>query len=62
MFSHALQSGQLAPLVNQFGLGEDAVLAAASADMEAFVKVRFGRDKKVIKKTLMPYSLQYCFC
>lgn len=40
MFSHALQSGQLGPLVKQFNLGEDAVLAAASADMEAFVKVR----------------------
>ena len=40
MFSHALQSGQLGPLVKQFGLGDDAVLAAAAADMEAFVKVR----------------------
>lgn len=39
LFSSALQSGQLGPLINQFGLGEDAVLAAASCDMEAFIKV-----------------------
>ena len=39
VFSHALQSGQLGPLINQFGLGEEAVLAASSCDMEGFVKV-----------------------
>ncbi|XP_042876760.1 proteasomal ubiquitin receptor ADRM1-like isoform X1 [Penaeus japonicus] len=44
LFSSALQSGQLGPLINQFGLGEDAVLAAASCDMEAFIKA-LGKKK-----------------
>ncbi|XP_069181785.1 proteasomal ubiquitin receptor ADRM1-like [Procambarus clarkii] len=44
LFSSALQSGQLGPLINQFGLGEDAVLAASSCDMEAFIKV-LGKKK-----------------
>jgi len=38
LFSHALGTGQLGPLVAQFGLGDAAVAAANSADMEAFVK------------------------
>merc|ERR1711994_364607 len=38
MFSIALQSGQLAPLVREFGLGEKAVEAATAGDMAAFVK------------------------
>lgn len=38
MFSVALQSGQLTPLVREFGLGEDAELAATQGDMAAFVK------------------------
>jgi len=38
MFSVALQSGQLAPLVREFGLGEDAEAAATQGDMAAFVK------------------------
>ncbi|KAK7502964.1 hypothetical protein BaRGS_00005913 [Batillaria attramentaria] len=37
-FSAALQSGQIGPLMNQFGLGEDVANAAAQGDMEAFVK------------------------
>ncbi|XP_064080426.1 proteasomal ubiquitin receptor ADRM1-B-like isoform X2 [Macrobrachium nipponense] len=44
LFSSALQSGQLGPLINQFGLGEDAVLAASSCDMEAFIKA-LGKKK-----------------
>ena len=38
MFSMALSSGQLGPLVREFGLGEDAAEAAAKGDMGAFVK------------------------
>lgn len=45
LFSSALQSGQLGPLINQFGLGEDAVLAASSCDMEAFIKA-LGKKKE----------------
>lgn len=45
LLSSALQSGQLGPLINQFGLGEDAVLAATACDMEAFVKA-LGKRKE----------------
>uniref|UniRef100_T1ITP4 Proteasomal ubiquitin receptor ADRM1 homolog n=1 Tax=Strigamia maritima TaxID=126957 RepID=T1ITP4_STRMM len=38
MFSAALQSGQLGPLVQQFGLDEAAITAAAQGDMETFVR------------------------
>jgi len=38
MFSMALQSGQLGPLVREFGLGETAGAAADQGDMLAFVK------------------------
>jgi 26S proteasome regulatory subunit N13 len=38
MFSNALQSGQLGPVVSQFKLSEDAVSAANSGDLEQFVK------------------------
>merc|ERR1719397_724960 len=33
MFSMALQSGQIAPLVREFGLGDEAVAAATQGDM-----------------------------
>ena len=49
MFSMALSSGQLGPLVREFGLGEEAAAAAAQGDMEAFVKAlqkKEGGDKK----------------
>lgn len=47
-FSSALQTGQLAPLVRNFNLGDDAVAAANSGDMEAFVKavVKHQEEKK----------------
>ncbi|KAK7091640.1 proteasomal ubiquitin receptor ADRM1-B-like isoform X2 [Littorina saxatilis] len=45
-FSQALQSGQLGPLMNQFGLGEDVVSAASQGDMEAFVKAMQENMKK----------------
>lgn len=46
LFSAALESGQLGPLVKQFGLGDDAVLAAAAADMEGFVKALSKKKEK----------------
>lgn len=38
MFSTALQSGQLGPVVSQFQLNADAVAAANTGDLEQFVK------------------------
>ncbi|XP_072305314.1 proteasomal ubiquitin receptor ADRM1-like [Eucyclogobius newberryi] len=38
MFSSALASGQLGPLMNQFGLPQEAVDAANKGDLEAFAK------------------------
>ncbi|XP_013409292.1 proteasomal ubiquitin receptor ADRM1 isoform X2 [Lingula anatina] len=37
-FSAALASGQLGPLMGQFGLGEEVANAAAQGDVEAFVR------------------------
>jgi len=49
MFSMALQSGQLAPLVREFGLGDRAAAAATQGDMAAFVKA-LQDEKKDDKK------------
>ena len=38
LFSSAFQSAQLAPLVREFDLGDEAVTVATAGDMEAFVK------------------------
>lgn len=38
IFSSGLQTGQLAPLIREFDLGDAAIAAATSGDMEAFVK------------------------
>jgi len=38
MFSSGLQTGQLAPLIREFNLGEAAIEAATKGDMESFVK------------------------
>ncbi|CAB4056935.1 RPN13 [Lepeophtheirus salmonis] len=38
VFSTALQSGQLAPLVREFNLGDEAVAAATQGSMEQFIK------------------------
>ena len=38
LFSSGLQSGQLGPLINEFGLGDAAVAAASAGNMEAFIK------------------------
>merc|ERR1712241_320817 len=45
MFSMALSSGQLGPLVREFGLGEEAAAAAAKGDMGAFVEA-LQKEKK----------------
>ncbi|XP_065353291.1 proteasomal ubiquitin receptor ADRM1 isoform X2 [Cloeon dipterum] len=46
MFSAALQSGQLGPVVQQFEVGADAVRAANQGDLEEFVRAlqRLPRD------------------
>jgi len=48
MFSSGLQSGQLAPLIREFSLGDEAVAAAVSGSLEAFVKAveKKGKAKK----------------
>lgn len=46
MFSNALQSGQLGPVVSQFQLNADAVAAANSGDLEQFVKALESAHKK----------------
>jgi len=45
VFSVALQSGQLGPLMQQFGLGSEAVEAARKGDMEAFITALQNQDK-----------------
>ncbi|XP_065062858.1 proteasomal ubiquitin receptor ADRM1-like [Rhopilema esculentum] len=45
-FSAALQSGQLAPLIQQFGLGPEATQAATTGDIMAFVKALQNLDDK----------------
>jgi len=45
VFSAALQSGQLGPLIQQFGLGIEAVEAAQKGDMEAFISALQKQDK-----------------
>jgi len=43
--SAALQSGQLGPLIQQFGLGAEAVEAAQKGDMEAFIGALQKQEK-----------------
>lgn len=45
MFSAALQSGQLGPLIQQFELGSEAVEAAQRGDMEAFITALQNQNK-----------------
>lgn len=52
LFSSGLQSGQLGPLINEFGLGDAAVAAASSGNMEAFIKA--VNDSKSNKKDKSP--------
>lgn len=46
MFSNALQSGQLGPVVSQFQLNAEAVAAANSGDLEQFVKALESSHKQ----------------
>ncbi|XP_062561715.1 proteasomal ubiquitin receptor ADRM1 homolog isoform X2 [Armigeres subalbatus] len=46
MFSNALQSGQLGPVVSQFQLNAEAVTAANNGDLEQFVKALENAHKK----------------
>uniref|UniRef100_A0A6V7IJE7 DEUBAD domain-containing protein n=1 Tax=Bracon brevicornis TaxID=1563983 RepID=A0A6V7IJE7_9HYME len=45
MFWSALQSGQAGPVVRQFGLGAEAVNAAATGNLEEFVSALEGESK-----------------
>jgi len=53
MFSAALGSGQLGPLMQQFGMSADVVAAAATGDMGAFVKALEASQKKPERDTPM---------
>ena len=44
MFSKALFSCKLGPLIREFGLGDEAANAAAKDDMEEFVKALQNRN------------------
>lgn len=45
-FSTALASGQLGPLMQQFGINEEAINAAANGDMEAFLNAMQNAKSK----------------
>merc|ERR1711935_1020267 len=45
MFSSGLQTGQLAPLIREFNLGDAAIAAATKGDVEAFVKALQNKKK-----------------
>lgn len=50
LFSSAFQSGQLAPLIREFDLGDEAVAAATAGNLEAFSKAMEDKAKKAPKK------------
>lgn len=50
MFSSALQSGQLGPVVSQFKLSSEAVEAANLGDLEKFVRALENSAKEVAAK------------
>ncbi len=50
MFSSALQSGQLGPVVSQFQLNEEEVAAATTGDLEQFVKALEKNAKEIVAK------------
>ena len=51
MFSSGLQTGQLAPLIREFNLGDAAIDAATKGDMEAFVKALQNNKKSPAKES-----------
>ena len=46
MFSIALQTGQLGPVLAQFGLPEEAITAANEGDLQAFAQAMEKHYKK----------------
>ena len=46
MFSAALASGQMGPLMTQFGMSNDVAAAAATGNIEEFVKALEKSQKK----------------
>jgi len=60
MFSMALSSGQLGPLVREFGLGDGAAAAAGQGDMLAFVQAlqKGGSGDKEKKKEDGPEDME----
>merc|ERR1711894_342810 len=50
MFSTGLQTGQLAPLIREFNLGDAAIEAATKGDMEAFVQALQNKKPSEDKK------------
>ncbi|XP_050089748.1 proteasomal ubiquitin receptor ADRM1 homolog [Anopheles aquasalis] len=54
MFSNAMQSGQLGPVVSQFQLNAEAVAAANAGDLEQFVKAleKSNKDYDVSEDTI----------
>lgn len=51
MFWSALQSGQAGPIVRQFGLGNEAVGAAATGNLEEFVTALESEAKTTTSQT-----------
>ena len=45
-FQEALESGQLAPVLQQFNLPENAIKAAATGDVKAFAEAMESSSKK----------------
>ena len=45
LFSSGIESGQLAPVIQLFNLGDSAIAAATAGDMEAFIKALQENDK-----------------
>lgn len=54
MFSNAMQSGQLGPVVSQFQLNAEAVAAANAGDLEQFVKAleKSNKDFEISENTI----------
>ena len=50
LFSSAFQSGQLAPLIREFKLGDEAIAAATAGNLEAFSKALQASKGKEDKK------------
>jgi len=52
LFSSALQSGQLGPVVSQFQLSDEAVAAATNGDLEQFVRALEKNATELVRKNL----------